>query len=138
MKNYFLKPFRHNNKTSRILLFVFFFINFIVFLNAVFHDPAIGYDARQHIRKIPIMAELQYPARRETVQYCDPPLSAVLPAFFYLIGLKIHPNLDLYYAVKFAQFCHLLYSIGLTFYLLKICKVIRSDSLIFRSWLFRV
>jgi hypothetical protein len=66
---------------------------------------------------------LHFPTPEESEEFFSPPLPYVLPAVFdRLTGMR----LNLFWAGKFGQLVNVLLSCGLTWYLLKICRLIDS------------
>ncbi|MCM8782616.1 MAG: glycosyltransferase family 39 protein, partial [Candidatus Omnitrophica bacterium] len=115
------------NKANKILVIIFLLINGIVLYNAVFHTPWIGYDGGPHVRNIVILSEFRLPSKEETYMFYMPPLTYFLPAMLYATG-----RFSLFIIFKIAQLFNVACSIGLTFYLLKICAIIRPNNTPFK------
>ena len=121
--NSLAEPFRSGNGLDKGVLLVFLIVNGLVFVNACLHDPRIGYDAGGHLKYIQTLSELRLPTPEDTNEFFSPPLPYLVPALIIsLTGIK------LFWAAKIAQFINLFLSIGLTYYLLKICKLIAPQS----------
>jgi len=123
LKKYFITPFQNENGLSIPLLSVFLLLNLIVLLNALIHVPYVGYDAWEHIKYIEILSEWRFPTLAETGEFFSPPLPYIIPALLYATG-----KLDLNLVLKIAQFSNFLLSVGLTFYLLRICDLILPNN----------
>jgi hypothetical protein len=120
LKQYFLTPFQTENGLNKTLLAIFGGLNLIVLVNALIHVPYVGYDALEHIEYIKILSEFRFPTLAETGEFFSPPLPYVGPAL--LLATKLF-NLQL--VLKLAQFGNFVLSLGLTFFLLKICDLIK-------------
>jgi hypothetical protein len=121
-------PFYQNGRIHKPLVVLFILINLLVSINAVLHDPYQGYDAGDHIHYIKALAiNKEIPTCAESAQCYIPPLPYMLPAIILATG-----RINLWEAAKFAQLVNILLSLGLTYYLLKICKLIAPANIIFR------
>jgi len=116
-----------SNNGNKILIALFLSINAVVLYNAVFHLPWIGYDSVAHIKNILILSKFRLPTPQETYMFYVPPLGYILPALLHSLG-KASPAVVL----KFAQLLNVLYSLGLTFCLIKICGIIRPNNTRFK------
>ncbi len=58
----------------------FLLMHILLFRNAWFHDPRVGYDAIAFIRYTATLAGGRLPERKENYEYFSPPLAFVLPA----------------------------------------------------------
>jgi len=114
-------PFRSGNRISFSIVLVFSFINGLVLVNACLHDPRIGYDANNHLRYMQALSELRLVTISDSSQFYSPPLPHFFPSL--LMALT---GIQLFWAAKFAQILNVLLSLGLSFYLLKICDLISS------------
>jgi hypothetical protein len=104
-------------------------INALVFANAILHDPYSGYDAADHIQYIKTLATKRVlPSCKETAQCYVPPLPYILPAVALSTG-----RVSLWHAAKLAQLLNALLSIGLTYYLLKLCDILIPHSITFQA-----
>ncbi|MBW1786365.1 MAG: glycosyltransferase family 39 protein [Deltaproteobacteria bacterium] len=119
--NQLIKPFRGEKGFDKPLLIVFFVVNSIVLVNACLHDPGIGYDAYEHLKYIQALSEMRLVTPDDSYEFFSPPLPYLLPALFDgLTGLKW------YWVMKFAQFLNFLLSLCLTFYVIKVCRIISN------------
>jgi len=114
------------------LIVVFSVINGLVLINACLHDPSVGYDADLHLAYIQALSQLRLVVPGDSREFFSPPLPYVLPALLIsLTGVKV------FWAAKFAQFLNVCLSGGLTFYLIKTCRIISErSSLAFGSLVF--
>jgi len=123
-----LDPFYHDGRVNKPLVFLFILINFLVLVNAILHDPYQGYDAGDHIHYIKALAiNKEIPTCAESAQCYIPPLAYMLPAIVLATG-----RIDLWHAAKFAQLINVLLSLGLTYYLLKICDLVDPKNIIYK------
>lgn len=114
-------------KAGRILIILILAINGVVLYNAIFHPPLVGYDSISHIKNIAVLSLFRLPTAQETYLFYMPPLGYFLPSI--LLALT---KLPLIAVLKFAQLCNVLFSVGLTVYLLKICEIIRPSNTRFK------
>jgi len=128
LKTCLFTPFQSEKGHSKSVLALFLLINLIVLFNVIFHSPWVGYDAMEHIEYIEILSDLRFPTMAENGEYFSPPLPYVLPAMLLATG-----KFSLEFTLKIGQFSNFLLSIGLTFYLLKICDLIRPREAVFKS-----
>lgn len=121
--NALVEPFRSRRGIDIGLVIVFLLINGLVFVNACLHDPRIGYDAVGHLRYIQTLSKLQLVTPQDSHEFFSPPLPYAIPSLFMTFtGMK------LFWAAKLAQFMNVFLSIGLTFYLIKACDLLDSQS----------
>ena len=114
------EPFYHNGNVHIPLVILFILINTLVLANAILHDPYQGYDAGDHIHYIKTLAEKKaIPTCADTAQCYVPPLPYMLPALILATG-----RINLWQAAKFAQLINIVLSLGVSYYLLKICDLI--------------
>ncbi len=114
------EPFYHNGNVHIPLVILFILINTLVLANALLHDPYQGYDAGDHIHYIKTLAEKKaIPTCADTAQCYVPPLPYMLPALILATG-----RINLWQAAKFAQLINIVLSLGVSYYLLKICDLI--------------
>jgi hypothetical protein len=110
-------------RLDRRLLFVFLVVNGLVLFNAVFHDPAIGYDAADHLAYVAVLSTFHLPTAGQSLEFFSPPLPYVLPAVAKAAGLS------LWWAAKFGQLVNVALSFGITGGLIALCRLWRpSDS----------
>lgn len=123
-----VEPFYHNDKVHAPLVILFILINILVSANAILHDPYQGYDAADHIHYIKTLAEKKaIPTCADSAQCYIPPLPYMLPAIILATG-----RINLWQAAKFAQLVNILLSLGLTYYLIKICALINPKSIVLK------
>src|SRR6202142_1994259 len=121
-------PFYHNGKVHKPLVILFILVNLLVLTNTVLHDPYQGYDAGDHIHYIKALAiNKEIPTCAESAQCYIPPLAYMLPAIVLATG-----RIDLWHAAKFAQLINVLLSLGLTYYLIKICDLVDPKNIIYK------
>src|SRR5215813_6401468 len=114
---------RAGSSVDTPLMLVFSVINGLVLINACLHDPRVGYDADMHLAYIQALSQLRLVVPGDSTEFFSPPLPYVLPALLMsLTGVKV------FWAAKFAQFLNVCLSAGLTFYLIKTCRLITSRS----------
>ncbi|MEM7155873.1 MAG: hypothetical protein AAF799_23685 [Myxococcota bacterium] len=117
------RPFRTQGRLDRGVLLAFLAINAVVLVNAVVHHPTVGYDAGKHLVHVDVLSELRLATRKDTDAFYYPPLPYVLPAAFKMLtGASLHA------AAKFGQGINVLLSLGLTFFLVSACRLIRPTS----------
>ncbi len=116
-------PFRSKDGFDIRLIFIFLLINCLVLINAVLHDPMIGYDANAHLGYIHALSQLRLVTPDDSYEFFCPPLPYAIPAL--LMALT---KMKLLLAAKIAQLVSFFLSIGVTFYLLKACGLIGSSS----------
>jgi len=75
-----LDPFRTGAGVDLWLVLAFVAINTIVLINALRHDPLIGYDAPGHLRYIQALAGGSLPTVDQTGEFFSPPLPYVIGA----------------------------------------------------------
>jgi len=112
--------FARNNKT---LVFLLIIINGIVLVNAILHDPTIGYDAIDYFKYIKILSTGRFPTQTQTREFFSPPLPFIFPSLFMSLF-----HVDILVAAKLAQLINVLLSIGVTVTLINTCKIIQRNS----------
>ena len=117
------EPFRAGNRLDLRLVAVFILINGLVFANAYLHDPRIGYDNRSYFAYIEALSKVRLVTPQDSREFFSPPLPFAFPAL--LMALT---SIDVARAVKLAQFLNVFLSMGLTWYLLKACRLLGSRS----------
>ncbi|MGQ9556193.1 MAG: hypothetical protein ACUVWR_18995 [Anaerolineae bacterium] len=122
LKKALLAPFLVQERLSRELVALFVLINCLILVNAVLHEPRIGYDGESHLKNVAILATGRLPTSTDSREFFSPPLPYVFPAALTFFGLPLRT------AAKCAQLLNGLLSLGLTFYLLKLCEVLRPAS----------
>jgi len=116
-------PFRSGDRLEIGLVVVFLLINGLVLVNACLHDPRIGYDSLDHLNYIQALSRLRLVTPQDSYEFFSPPLPYAIPALFLALT-----KLDVFWAAKLAQFVNVFLSIGLTWYLLKVCQLIDPNS----------
>jgi hypothetical protein len=72
---------RADGKIHAPVIAAFIFINGLVLVNAILHDPRVGYDSGQHLSYImTLAAKGRLPSFEESAESFNPPLSYALPA----------------------------------------------------------
>lgn len=109
--------------SSAILLAILIAMNGMVLLNACLHNPSIGYDAGAHTRYMITLAQGRLPAPSDSNEFFSPPLAYVLPAICTgVLGSST------FWALKMAQLFNVVLSIGICFYMLKLCDLMRPGN----------
>jgi hypothetical protein len=116
-------PFRSENGIDISLVLVFLFINGLVLVNALLHDPKIGYDASGHLSYIRALSQMRLVTLQDSHEFFSPPLPYAVPAL--LIALT---GISVFWAAKLAQCLNVVLSIGLTVYLIRTCHLISPRS----------
>ena len=117
------EPFRSGNRVDPTLVVVFLVLNGLVFLNALLHDPRIGYDAHEHLRYLRTLSGMRLVTHPDSQEFFSPPLPYFVPALFmFLTGM------ELFAAAKLAQLQNVVLSIGVTLSLLRTCQLISPHS----------
>ena len=121
------EPFRNGSGWDAPLIALFLVSNAIVLLNALLHDPAVGYDAPAHLKYIWVLSSFALPGTADTYEFYSPPLAYVAPAVILSTGLVTFHS-----AAKVAQLVNASLAVGLTFYLVKLCNLLRPADRTFR------
>ena len=133
--------FLNARKLDLPLLGLFVLINLIVLINALVHNPKIGYDAVHHLTYLQVLFD-RLPAQQDTPEFFSPPLPYILPAVFDKaceIVRNDQPHIPLRndsYAIfscrttdgKFAQYLNVLLSIATLYFVLLICNTTRPGN----------
>jgi len=123
LRTYWIEPFKVGTRLDLPLLIVYLTVNCLVLFNAVAHDPRIGYDAREHLRYVAVLSEMRLPTPEESREFFSPPLPYLVSAAArFLAGGR-----DLV-AAKVGQLANVLLSLGLTFFLIRSCRLISPES----------
>lgn len=150
IKQFLSDPFKEKRGINKPLLILFILINAIILRNAVFHDPAIGYDAFGYYDYIRVLAQGRLPVSAETPEFFSPPLPFMPAAAGYALLNQLDspmlnppnsgfPLVDWFYyrffftlddfslalVGKMTQLLNVLYSLVVSFLLLKICSLLR-------------
>jgi 4-amino-4-deoxy-L-arabinose transferase-like glycosyltransferase len=153
VSSFLAEPFLIENRIYKPLVILYLLINLIVLRNAIFHDPAIGYDAWAYYDYIQVLSQGRLPTSADTPEFFSPPL-AFVPAAAMRAALEpfadspaLNPPNDeapvstwLYHrflnslddfpealAGKFTQLLNVVYSLVTTFFVLKICALIKPE-----------
>lgn len=126
MIQHILMPFKSEDGVHKLLVGIFVLVNSVVLINAVLHEPTIGYDADHHLTYIETLSQMRLPNECDSKEYYSPPLPYLFPAI-----LMASSPMDVWWAAKCAQILKVLLSIALLYYLLKICDLVspRNPSL---------
>lgn len=116
-------PFYDNGRFCLSTTLIFTIINLVVFINALLHNPTIGYDSDGHLNNIAALSKGHLVTREESPEFFSPPLPYLFPAA--IVHLT---TLSVYQAAKIAQLFNVLLSIGTTFFLLRVCHLISSGT----------
>ncbi len=108
---------------NSIILAIACIINSLVAINAVLHDPFIGYDADNHLDYVSVLA-VHLPTKSDSLEYYSPPLPYFLPSLVFQL-CESNTITCKYVAGKFAQGINLLLSIVITVFLIKTADLIR-------------
>jgi len=114
-------------RTDWLLVLLAVAINGLVLANAVLHEPLIGYDARAHFDYIRVLSEGRLPTEADTYEFFTPPLSYLPAALVRRIGSG-----RLFLAGKTAQYLNVLYSLGVTVFLIRLCELARPGGRSFK------
>jgi hypothetical protein len=114
-----VRPLLVGNRIDYRLLSVFVLINGLVLANACLHDPTIGYDSQWYLRYIEALSKLHLVTPSDSAEFFSPPLPFTFPALLMTVT-----GMNVVQAAKYAQFVNVFLSIGLTWYLIKACKLI--------------
>ena len=133
--------FINDRKLDLPLLGLFVLINLIVFINAVLHNPKIGYDAVHHLTYLQVLFD-RLPTQQDTPEFFSPPLPYILPAIFDKaceIARDDQPHVplnDQSHVIfscratdgKFAQSLNVMLSIATLYFVLLICNATRPGN----------
>ena len=133
--------FLNDRKLDLPLLGLFVLINLIVLINALVHNPKIGYDAVHHLTYLQVLFD-RIPTQQDTPEFFSPPLPYILPAVFDKaceIVRNAEPHIPLrnhsYFIFscrttdgKFAQYLNVLLSIATLYLVLLICNTTRPGN----------
>lgn len=120
--------FRTGDRLNVPLLLLFVAIHAILLVDAVAHEPGIGYDAANHLRYIEAFSGLELPTMSETTEFFSPPLPYLAPSLLRRYGLSLRSS------AKGAQLFNVLCSMLLAFSLLRICDEARPGDARLKFW----
>src|SRR5262249_39746339 len=66
-------PFLAGDRAYPPVILVFLAINALVLVNAILHDPSVGYDADAHLAYIAALSRFRLPARGDTTEFFSAP-----------------------------------------------------------------
>lgn len=115
----FTDIFQHNGRIDRVLVAIFILVNLLVLVNALLHDPRVGYDSVDHLINIQALADGHLPTRDESREFFSPPLPYFIPAM-----LLATDDFTIEASAKAGQLINFFLSIGLTFTILLLCQLI--------------
>jgi len=117
------------NRERLLPLLVFIVIQAVLLTDVLLHDPDVGYDARAHIDYMEALSTFKLPSSEKTYEFFSPPLPYAVPALVRATGL-----VSRWWAAKVGQLMNLFFSIGLCLCIVKICEVVRPDSVRLQFW----
>ena len=120
-----MSEFKTEGKRDFPLIIAFVLINSLVFLNAILHDPSIGYDSLAHIDYVSALSKFHLVGADQSDEFFSPPLPYLFPATFLAIAGD-----HMILALKFAQLVNVALSLGLTFFLIKICRLLTPKRIV--------
>jgi hypothetical protein len=113
---------RGDGRIAWPLVGVFVAIHAIALSNALRHDPRVGYDAENHLKYVETLSVFRLPSPEDTAEFYSPPAPYLAPALARALGLTSGS------AARFGLILNVLYSVGLTCYLMKICERARPGA----------
>lgn len=117
------QPFQREDRLEIKILLVFLVINLIVLVNALLHDPLIGYDALQHLDYLETLSHFRLVTPEDSAEFFSPPVPYALPALLMsLTGMKI------FWAAKAAQMLNFVLSLGVTYFVIKIGQLLQPGT----------
>jgi hypothetical protein len=116
--------FKDNGKIDISLVAAFVLIHALIFANAWRRDPTIGYDAFSHRDYIQALAKGHLVMPNESDEFFCPLLPYIFPS------VLVATDMDVFKAMKLAQFLQALLSIFLFVYLIKICRLISPNTIV--------
>lgn len=123
-----LGPFRTSGRPNWPVIALFVLVNGLVAANALLHDPRQGYDAADRLNYIRTLGMRHViPSCKDTGQCYVPPLPYFLPAI-----ILASRRITLLQAGEIAQLANVVLSLGLTYYLLKICDLLKPGGTTFK------
>ncbi len=138
LKTLLIEPFCTGTRLHKPLLGLFCLINSLVLFNALFHFHRVGYDTLDgHMPYIAALGTFHLPDAETSRSFFSPPLPYVFPALVHFLLTSITSftgwdTLSLDIACKAGQMQNVVFSLGLTFALLKICNTLYPDDIWFK------
>lgn len=129
------EPFLIKGEIDRTFLMLFLAINLLVLLNNVLHNPVVGYDGTEHLKYIRVLP-YRLPDTADTREFFSAPLPYVFPSLIDKACLRSKPvnsgsiAIDncLIFAGKFAQLINFVLSLGVTFCVGSIARIMQPES----------
>jgi hypothetical protein len=119
---FFLDPFRSRDwRLGVLILALFAAVNGMVVFNCFQHEYTIGYDADDHLEYARVLSQGRLPTPAESQEFFCPPLPYAPAALLRAAGVEDEE------ALKRGKEIQAIYSIVLTFFLLKLCLQIAPD-----------
>lgn len=135
LRRYIIVAFNVNQGSSSILVALYIIINAIVIINAILHNPIVGYDVSEHLKNVKYLAQFSLPTPQQSAEFFSPPLPYVMPAALYAFLTSLLASLPsiadkvaMAAAGKAAQMVNIFLSLGLTFFLLMLCETLRPGN----------
>lgn len=122
-----LRLFWCDGRPQKALILLFLFINALVLFNALAHDPTIAYDIHSHLSYINTLAQGRLPGRADSPEFFCPPLPYLLPAWLHSLQ-----RFDFRTIARFGQVFNIIFSMGTTLFLLRICEFLRPGNTPFK------
>lgn len=114
-------PFKSGDRWCVSITALYVCINVIVLANALRHPSSVGYDVRSHVAYIDVLSRGRLPNLQDSQEFYSPPLPYALPALVRATGASLERVADV------AQILNVVYSLALTYFLLRICLEIDED-----------
>ncbi len=122
-------------REGMLLAAVLVAVNGIVLVNAIRHNPAVGFDSTAHRRYIDTLAQFRLPTPEDTYEFFSPPLPYLIPAAVSA-GLRAVTGCEAVdcsaVAYKTAQWQNVALSLGTTLLLLAISERLRPGDTCFK------
>ena len=99
-----MKTFSKLTFLSKLILIVMLVLCFV---NALLHNPNVGYDAGDVVAYVETLAQGRLPGVEDSDEFFAPPLPFVIPALFYGVF-----NLSLFLTLKLAQVINVFLALG--------------------------
>jgi hypothetical protein len=113
--------FAHEGRIAWPVVIAFAFVNGLVLLNAVRHDPKFGYDASQHLAYVKVLSGGHLTTPEQSAEFFCPPLPYV-PGAVMLAALSRFEGND--EAWKIAQLVQAFCAIVISYFVLKIGRLL--------------
>jgi len=129
-----LQPFVFDEKLFLPLLVLYVLINGLILYNSFSVDYVDGYDGTAHIAYIRILAQGRLPAENETHEFFSPPVPYAAPALATALAGDCGEDVSdclTPIAGEVAQLLGVAASVVATYFLIKLCRLIRPTSRVF-------